>query len=65
MKRKDSNSARQAPHISNPAIVVLWTATNHLSLTGVITRFLPGAAVEQSFIRHGFGFYSSSFTYRF
>jgi hypothetical protein len=50
---------------SNPAIVVLWTATNHLSLTGVITRFLPGAAVEQSFIRHGFGFYSSSFTYRF
>lgn len=50
---------------SNPAIVVLWTATNHLSLTGVITRFLPGAAVEPSFIRHGFGFYSSSFTYRF
>ena len=50
---------------TNPGFVVVWQATPHLNLTGVISRFLPGAAVEQSFIRHGFGFYSSSFTYRF
>lgn len=50
---------------SNPAFVAVWNATVHLSLTGVITRFIPGRFADGSFIRHGFGFYSSSFTYRF
>jgi hypothetical protein len=50
---------------SNPAFVAVWNWTTHLSLTGVITRFLPGRFTEGSFIQHGFGFYSSSFTYRF
>jgi hypothetical protein len=50
---------------SNPALVAVWNATTHLSLTGVITRFLPGRFTEGTFIEHGFGFYSSSFTYRF
>jgi len=50
---------------SNPAIVAVWNATPHLSLTGVITRFLPGPFLDGTFIQHGFGFYSSSFTFRF
>jgi hypothetical protein len=50
---------------TNPALVVVWNTTRHLSLTGVITRFLPGAFLEGSFAEHGFGFYSTSFTYRF
>jgi len=50
---------------ANPGVVVVWPATRHLNLTGVITRFLPGGYVEQSFVAHGFGFYSTSVTYRF
>jgi Alginate export len=50
---------------ANPGVVAIWQATPHLSLTGVITRFLPGAYVKGSFVQYGFGFYSSSITYRF
>lgn len=50
---------------TNPAFVAVWQATTHLNLTGVITRFVPGSFVDGSFIAHGFGFYSSSITYRF
>ena len=50
---------------TNPGVVAMWQATPHLNLTGVITRFLPGGYVQQSFVAHGFGFYSSSITYRF
>jgi hypothetical protein len=50
---------------SNPAFVAVWNTTTHLSLTGVITRFLPGGFTTGTFIEHGFGFYSASFTYRF
>ncbi len=50
---------------TNPGVVAMWQATPHLTLTGVITRFLPGGYVQQSFVAHGFGFYSSSITYRF
>ena len=50
---------------SNPGVVAIWPATRHLTLTGVISRLLPGEYLEQSFVRHGFGFYSGSITYRF
>jgi hypothetical protein len=50
---------------TNPAFVAVWNATTHLSLTGVITRFVPGPFARPSFIQHGLGFYSASFTYRF
>lgn len=50
---------------TNPAVIAVWNATTHLSLTGVITRFVPGPFAKPSFIQHGLGFYSASFTYRF
>jgi hypothetical protein len=50
---------------TNPAFVAMWNATPHLQLTGVITRMVPGPFLKGSFVEHGFGFYSSSFTYRF
>jgi len=50
---------------SNPGVVAIWSATRHLTLTGVISRLLPGEYLSQSFVRHGFGFYSGSITYRF
>ena len=50
---------------TNPGVVAMWAATRHLTLTGVISRLVPGDYLSQSFVAHGFGFYSSSFTYRF
>jgi hypothetical protein len=50
---------------SNPGVVAIWGASPHLTLTGVISRLLPGDYLSESFVRHGFGFYSASFTYRF
>jgi hypothetical protein len=58
-------SSRERYVGTNPGFVVIWQATRHLNLTGAITRFLPGGYVEQSFVAHGFGFYSTSLTYRF
>lgn len=58
-----SSRARQVG--SNPGVVAVWSATRHLTLTGVISRLLPGDYLSQSFVRHGFGFYSGSITYRF
>jgi hypothetical protein len=58
-------SSRERYVGTNPGVVAVWQATRHLNLTGVITRFLPGGYVRQSFVAHGFGFYSSSITYRF
>ena len=50
---------------SNPGVVAVWSASRHLTLTGVISRLLPAEYLSQSFVRHGFGFYSGSVTYRF
>lgn len=50
---------------TNPGVVGIWPATRHLTFTGVISRLLPGDYLKASFVRHGFGFYSSSVTYRF
>jgi hypothetical protein len=60
------SAARDERYVgTNPAFVAVWQATTHLNLTGVITRFVPGPFVDGSFIAHGFGFYSSSLTFRF
>ena len=43
---------------TNPGVLVVWQATRHLQLQGVITRFLSGGFLERTFVADGFGFYS-------
>lgn len=50
---------------TNPAVLVVWRATRHVELQGVITRFLAGAFLERTFVADGFGFYSLTARYRF
>ncbi|HEY6359810.1 MAG TPA: alginate export family protein [Vicinamibacterales bacterium] len=50
---------------TNPGVLVIWQATQHLQLQGVVTRFLPGAFLADTFVSSGFGFYSASLVYRF
>jgi hypothetical protein len=50
---------------TNPGVLVVWQATRHTQLQGVITRFLPGGFLDDTFISSGFGFYSASMVYRF
>ena len=50
---------------TNPGVLVVWQATRHLQLQGVVTRFLAGTFLEDTFISSGFGFYSGSVVYRF
>jgi hypothetical protein len=50
---------------TNPAVLVVWQATRHLQVQGVITRFLAGTFLENTFVSSGFGFYSGSVVYRF
>ena len=50
---------------TNPGIVVVWDATRHLQVQGAITRFLPGAFLDDTFVSSGFGFYSMTARYRF
>ncbi|HEX2341711.1 MAG TPA: alginate export family protein [Vicinamibacterales bacterium] len=50
---------------TNPGIFVIWQATPHCQLQGVITRFLSGHFLEDTFVSEGFGFYSVSAVYRF
>jgi hypothetical protein len=50
---------------TNPAFLTVYQITRHLQLQGVITRFLPGRFMEQTFVAKGFGFYSMSAVYRF
>jgi len=50
---------------SNPGIFVSWQATRHFRLDGVISRFLTGPFLKNTFVANGFGFYSISATYRF
>jgi hypothetical protein len=50
---------------TNPGVLVVWQATSHIQLQGVITRFLAGRFLDRTFISPGFGFYSGSFVYRF
>jgi hypothetical protein len=49
----------------NPGVVVVWQATRHWQLQGVVTRFLPGRFLEPTFVSSGFGFYSATALYRF
>jgi hypothetical protein len=50
---------------TNPGVVVAWQATRHLQLTGVVTRFLSGGFLADTFVSEGFGFYSFTTRYRF
>jgi len=50
---------------TNPGVLVVWQATDHLQLQGVITRFLAGDFLKGTFVSSGFGFYSASVVYRF
>jgi hypothetical protein len=50
---------------TNPGIFVVWQATRHCQLQGVITRFISGQFLEETFVSEGFGFYSVSAVYRF
>jgi hypothetical protein len=50
---------------TNPAVLVVWQATRHVQLQGVVTRFLPGGFLADTFVSSGFGFYSGSVVYRF
>ena len=44
---------------------MVWQATRHLQLQGVITRFISGPFLENTFVAEGFGFYSVTARYRF
>lgn len=50
---------------TNPGVLVVWQATRHLQLQGVVTRFLSGRFLDATFVSSGFGFYSASAVYRF
>jgi hypothetical protein len=50
---------------TNPGVLVVWQATTHLQLQGVVTRFLSGGFLENTFVAEGFGFYSFTARYRF
>lgn len=50
---------------TNPGVFVVWQATRHCQLQGVITRFLSGGFLDETFVSEGFGFYSVSAVYRF
>jgi Alginate export len=50
---------------TNPGVLIVWQATPHFQLQGAITRFLPGAFLENTFVSSGFRFYSASAVYRF
>ena len=50
---------------TNPGVLIVWQPTRHLQLQGVVTRFLVGTFLEDTFVSSGFGFYSGSIVYRF
>jgi hypothetical protein len=49
----------------NPSFIAVWQLTHHASVTGAITRFQSGKFLSDTFLRHGFGYYSIGCTYRF
>jgi len=50
---------------TNPSVLAVWQPTRHVQLQGVITRFISGSFLEDSFVSSGFGFYSGTVVYRF
>ncbi len=50
---------------TNPGIVVSWQPFQHVNVSGVVTRFVPGAFLTRTFVENGFSFYSAAVTYRF
>jgi hypothetical protein len=49
----------------NPGVTVIWALTPHSTVTGTISTFFAGPFLRETFVGHGFRFYSSSLTYRF
>ena len=50
---------------SNPGVLMVWGVTRHVQLQAVITRFIPGEFLQNTFVSSGFGFFSGSVVYRF
>ena len=50
---------------TNPGVLAVWQATPHWQVQGVVTRFLSGGFLQDTFVSSGFGFYSASIVYRF
>jgi hypothetical protein len=50
---------------TNPGALAVWQITRHLQAQAVVTRFVAGGFASQTFVRHGFGFYSFTGLYRF
>ena len=50
---------------TNPGLLVVWQATRHLQIQGVVTRFLSGRFLDDTFVAEDFGFYSFTTRYRF
>ena len=50
---------------TNPSLLVVWQATRHVQLQGVITRLVAGRFLDDTFVAAGFGFYSFTARYRF
>jgi hypothetical protein len=50
---------------TNPGFVGVWQATRHLQFQGVVTRFLSGGFLENTFVSNGFNFLSFTARYRF
>jgi hypothetical protein len=63
LARPDAGNAKYVG--TNPGVLIVWQATRHIQLQGVITRFLSGGFLDQTFVSGGFGFYSFTARYRF
>lgn len=50
---------------TNPGFLGVWQATRHLQFQGVVTRFLSGGFLENTFVSNGFNFISFTARYRF
>lgn len=50
---------------TNPGVLGVWQATRHVQLQGVVTRFLSGGFLDNTFVTEDFGFYSFTTRYRF
>jgi hypothetical protein len=50
---------------TNPGVIAVWQATNHLQFQGAVTRMIPGKFLETTFVANGNSFYSATALYRF
>jgi len=50
---------------SSAGVVVVWQATRHLQVSGVLIRLKTSSFLERTFVRAGVGVYSATAAYRF